>query len=262
MGHTASQAAFFAILTTIGVSYLRRETRLTPKRLWEAMVNGARNSLAIGGAVGSIGIIIAVIDLTGLGRIFPDLVLSVAGDSRAIAILLLAGASLILGMGIPVTAAYLITSELAVPILTSDQMGVSLIAAHLIVFWLSQDSNITPPVALGAYAGAAVARADPWKTGWACFKFAKFLYIMPLLFAYTHILFDGSLLQNILSVVTAVVGTFIFSIVTMGYFLRKTTWIEWSMLAVAAFLAYIYNIYTFAIALGLLAIVYFVQKRA
>ena len=133
-GHTASQAAFFAILTTIGVSYLRRETRLTPKRLWEAMVGGAKNSLAIGGAVGSIGIIIAVIDLTGLGRIFPDLVLSVAGDSRAIAILLLAAASLILGMGIPVTAAYLITSELAVPILTNDQMGVSLIAAHLIVF--------------------------------------------------------------------------------------------------------------------------------
>ena len=261
-GHTASHAAFFAILTTIGISYLRPDTRLTPKRLWEAMVSGARNSLAIGGAVGSIGIIIAVIDLTGLGRIFPDLVLSVAGDSRAIAILLLAGASLILGMGIPVTAAYLITSELAVPILTSDQLGVSLIAAHLIVFWLSQDSNITPPVALGAYAGAAVARADPWRTGWACFKFAKFLYIMPLLFAYTHILFDGTLLQNALSVVTAVVGTFIFSIVTMGYFLRKTTWIEWIILAVAAFLAYIYNIYTFVIALGLFATVYFNQKRA
>ena len=98
--------------------------------------------------------------------------------------------------------------------------------------------------------GLAVARADPWKTGWACFKFAKFLYIMPLLFAYTHILFDGSLLQNLLSVLTAVVGTFIFSIVTMGHFLRKTTWIEWSILAVATFLAYIYNIYTFAIAIG------------
>ena len=142
------------------------------------MVSGAKNSLAIGGAVGSIGIIIAVIDFTGLGRIFPDLVLSVAGDSRAIAILLLTGASLILGMGIPVNAAYLIVFELAVPILTSDQMGVSLIVAHLIIFWLSQDSNITPTVALGASAGAAVACAGPWKTGWACFKFAKFLYIM------------------------------------------------------------------------------------
>ena len=260
-GSTASKAAFFAILTTVVVSYFRPETRLTPKRLWEAMVLGARNSLAIGGAVGCIGIIIAVIDLTGLGRIFPDLVLSVAGNSSAIAILLLAVASLVLGMGIPVTAAYLITSELAVPILTSDQMGVSFVAAHLIIFWLSQDSNITPPVALGAYAGAAIARANPWQTGWACFKFAKLLYVMPLLFAYTHILMDGTLIQNILSVVTAVVGTFIFSLVTMGYFVRKTRWLEWIALVIAAFLAFIYNFATFVIALGILGAVYFVQKH-
>ena len=260
-GSTASKAAFFAILTTIVVSYVRRETRLTPKRLWEAMVLGARNSLAIGGAVGCIGIVIAVIDLTGLGRIFPDLVLSVAGNSSAIAILLLAVASLVLGMGIPVTAAYLITSELAVPILTSDQMGVSFVAAHLIIFWLSQDSNITPPVALGAYAGAAIARANPWQTGWACFKFAKLLYVMPLLFAYTHILMDGTLIQNILSVVTAVVGTFIFSLVTMGYFVRKTRWLEWIALVIAAFLAFIYNFVTFVIALGILGAVYCVQKH-
>ena len=261
-GSTASKAAFFAILTTIVVSYIRPETRLTPKRLWEAMVLGARNSLAIGGAVGCIGIIIAVIDLTGLGRIFPDLVLSVAGNSSVIAILLLAVASLILGMGIPVTAAYLITSELAVPILTSDQMGVSFVAAHLIIFWLSQDSNITPPVALGAYAGAAIARANPWQTGWACFKFAKLLYVMPLLFAYTHILMDGTLIQNILSVITAVVGTFIFSLVTMGYFVRKTRWIEWIALVFAAFLAFIDNFVTFVIALGILAAVYFAQKHS
>ena len=261
-GYTASKAAFFAILTTIIVSYARPETRITPKRFWEAMVRGARNSLAIGGAVASIGVIIAVIDLTGLGRIFPDLVLSVAGNSSVIAILLLAVASLVLGMGIPVTAAYLITSELAVPILTSDQMGISFIAAHLIIFWLSQDSNITPPVALGAYAGAAIARADPWKTGWTCFKFAKLLYIMPLLFAYTHILFDGTPLQNILSVATAIVGTFIFSVVTMGYFLRKTTAIEWILLVIAAGLAYMLNLYTFVIALGMLATVYFIQKRS
>ncbi len=262
-GYTAYKAAFFSILVTIVVSYFRPETRLTPKRIWEAMVSGAKNSLAIGGAVGTIGIIVAVIDLTGLGRIFPELVLTVAGSNRAIAILLLAAASLVLGMGIPVTAAYLITSELAVPILTTPEMGIPIIAAHLIIFWLSQDSNITPPVALGAYAGAAIARADPWKTGWACFKFAKLLYIMPLLFAYTHILFtEGTPEQYVLSVVTAIVGTVIFSIVTMGYFVRKTHWYEWILLALAAFLAYIYNIWTFIFAIILVAVVYIVQKRS
>ena len=259
--HTAYNSAFYAILVTIGVSYFRPETRLTPKRIWEAMVTGAKNSLAIGGAVGTIGIIVAVIDLTGLGRIFPDLVLSVAGDSRFIAVLLLAAASLVLGMGIPVTAAYLITSELAVPILTNPELGVSVIAAHLIIFWLSQDSNITPPVALGAYAGAAIARADPWQTGWTCFKFAKLLYVMPLLFAYTHILLEGTLTQNVLSVATAVVGTLVFSMVTMGYFVRKTRWYEWILLALAAFLAYVYNIWAFVIALAIVAFVYFMQKR-
>ncbi|MYC78343.1 TRAP transporter fused permease subunit [Candidatus Poribacteria bacterium] len=262
-GYTAYKAAFFAILVTIAVSYFRPETRLTPKRTWEAMVTGAKNSLAIGGAVATIGIIVAVIDLTGLGRIFPDLVLSVAGTNKAIAILFLAAASLVLGMGIPVTAAYLITSELAVPILTTPEMGIPIIAAHLIIFWLSQDSNITPPVALGAYAGAAIARADPWQTGWACFKFSKLLYIMPLLFAYTHILFTGGTpVEYTLSVVSAVVGTVIFSIVTMGFFLRKTHWYEWILLALAAFLAYVYNIWTFIIAIGLVTVVYILQKRS
>ncbi len=261
IGYSAYKAAFYSILVTIVVSYFRPETRLTPRRILEAMVTGAKNSLAIGGAVGTIGIIVGVIDLTSLGRIFPDLVLAVAGDNRAIAVLLLALASLVLGMGIPVTAAYLITSELAVPILTTPEMGISIIAAHLIIFWLSQDSNITPPVALGAYAGAAIARADPWRTGWACFKFAKLLYIMPLLFAYTHILFNGTLLQNVLSIGTAMVGTVIFSILTMGYFMRKTYWYESVLLAVAAFLAYTYNIWTFITALALAATVFVLQKR-
>lgn len=258
-GYSAYKSAFFSILVTIIVSYFRPETRLTPKRIWEAMVTGAKNSLAIGGAVGTIGIIVAVIDLTGLGGMFPELILSVAGDNRAIAILLLGAASLVLGMGIPVTAAYLITSQLAVPILT--EIGISVIVAHLIIFWLSQDSNITPPVALGAYAGAAIARADPWKTGWACFKFAKMLYIMPLLFAYTHILLEGTLIQNTFSVATALVGTIIFSILTMGYFIRKTHWYETILLALSTFLAFTNVIWMFILGLGILGVVFYIQKR-
>ena len=262
LGYSPHKSAFYSILVTIVVSYFRPETRLTPKRIWEAMVNGCKNSLAIGGAVGTIGVIVAVIDLTGLGTIFPGLVVSIAGNNKAIAILFLAAASLVLGMGIPVTAAYLITSQIAVPILMDPEMGVPMVAAHLIIFWLSQDSNITPPVALGAYAGAAIARADPWKTGWACFKFAKLLYIMPLLFAYTHILFlSGDLLQQVMSVVTALVGTIIFSIVTMGFFVRKTRWYESILLASAAFLAYTHNVWTFIIGMALFAVVFVVQKR-
>jgi TRAP-type uncharacterized transport system fused permease subunit len=86
-------------------------------------------------------------------------------------------------MGVPVTAAYLITAVLAVPPLM--EMGVPLLCAHMIVYWFSQDSNITPPVCVAAYAGAAIAGSDPWKTGWTSFKFAKLLYVCPLLFAFT-----------------------------------------------------------------------------
>ena len=161
-----------------------------PREIWEAIQTGARNTLIIGATLGVIGIIVGTISLTGIGLKFSDIIISLAGGNLLPAILLVALASLVLGMGVPVTAAYLITAVLAVPPLM--EMGVVLIAAHMIVYWFSQDSNITPPVCVAAYAGAAIAGSDPWKTGWTAFKFAKLLYVMPILFAFTPaILFEG-----------------------------------------------------------------------
>jgi len=161
-----------------------------PKEIWEAILTGARNTLIIGATLGVIGIIVGTISLTGIGLKFSDIIISLASGNLLLAILLVGIASLILGMGVPVTAAYLITAVLAVPPLA--EMGVVVIAAHMIVYWFSQDSNITPPVCVAAYAGAAIAGSDPWKTGWTSFKFAKLLYVMPLLFAFTpQILFEG-----------------------------------------------------------------------
>ena len=161
-----------------------------PREIWDAIQTGARNTLIIGATLGVIGIIVGPISLTGLGLKFSDIIISLAGGNLLAAILLVGLASLVLGMGVPVTAAYLITAVLAVPPLM--EMGVVLISAHMIVYWFSQDSNITPPVCVAAYAGAAIAGSDPWKTGWTSFKFAKLLYVMPLLFAFTpSILFEG-----------------------------------------------------------------------
>jgi TRAP-type uncharacterized transport system fused permease subunit len=169
---------------------VRKETRMGPKEIWEAIQTGARNTLIIGATVGVIGVIVGTISLTGIGLKFSEIIISASGGHLLAAVLLIALASLVLGMGVPVTAAYLITAVLAVPPLMD--MGVALIAAHMIVYWFSQDSNITPPVCVAAYAGAAVAGSDPWKTGWTAFKFAKLLYVVPLLFAYTpQILFEG-----------------------------------------------------------------------
>lgn len=194
IGRSPGYAAFWATLSCIAVSWVRKETRMGPKEIWEAIQTGAINTLIIGATLGVIGIIVGTISLTGIGLKFSDIIISLAGGHLLPAILLVALASLVLGMGVPVTAAYLITAVLAVPPLT--EMGVVLIAAHMIVYWFSQDSNITPPVCVAAYAGAAIAGSDPWKTGWTAFKFAKLLYVMPILFAFTPaILFEGKAIK-------------------------------------------------------------------
>ncbi|MEF2231216.1 MAG: TRAP transporter fused permease subunit [Pseudodesulfovibrio sp.] len=143
---------------------------------------GTINTLKIGATVGVIGIIIGVLTYSGLVLTFADIVIEMAHGNLILTILLIALASLILGMGVPVTAAYLITAVVAVPALT--HLGVSEVAAHMIVYWLSQDSNITPPVCIAAFAGATIAGANMWKTAFTSFKFAKFLYLAPFMFAY------------------------------------------------------------------------------
>jgi len=178
---------FFITLLATGwcvlVSAFRKDITMDLKGIWEAILTGANNTLIIGATLGVIGIIVGTISLTGIGLKFSDIIISLASGNLLAAIFLVALASLVLGMGVPVTAAYLITAVLAVPPLM--EMGVPLLCAHMIVYWFSQDSNITPPVCVAAYAGAAIAGSDPWKTGWTSFKFAKLLYVMPILFAFT-----------------------------------------------------------------------------
>jgi TRAP-type uncharacterized transport system fused permease subunit len=164
MGRSPGFAAFWSTLSCIAISWVKKETRMGPKEIWEAILTGARNTLIIGATVGVIGVIVGTISLTGMGLKFSDIIITMAGDSLILALILITLASLVLGMGVPVTAAYLIVAVLAVPALGT--FGVPIICAHMIVYWLSQDSNITPPVCVAAYAGAAIAGADPWKTGW------------------------------------------------------------------------------------------------
>jgi TRAP transporter 4TM/12TM fusion protein len=152
------------------------------KRFVHASRKGAESSLKIGATVGVIGIIIGVLTYSGLVLTFADIMIELAGGHLWLTIFLIALASLVLGMGVPVTAAYLITAVVAVPALT--HLGVNEVAAHMIVYWLSQDSNITPPVCIAAFAGATIAKANMWRTAFSSFKFAKFLYLGPFLFGY------------------------------------------------------------------------------
>lgn len=190
------------------------------KRFLEGCRKGTESSLKIGATVGVIGIIIGVLTYSGLVLTFADIVIELAAGKLWLTILLVALASLVLGMGVPVTAAYLITAVVAVPALT--HLGVNEIAAHMIVYWLSQDSNITPPVCIAAFAGATIAKANMWRTAFAAFKFAKFLYLGPFLFGYVPgFSLDGSATDIVISFALILVGTYCYSWFLSGIWIKS-----------------------------------------
>jgi TRAP transporter 4TM/12TM fusion protein len=192
----------------------------------DACRTGTTSSLKIGATVGVIGVIIGVLTYSGLVLTFADIVIELAGGSLILTILLIALASLVLGMGVPVTAAYLITAVVAVPALI--HLGVNEIAAHMIVYWLSQDSNITPPVCIAAFAGATIAKANMWRTAFAAFKFAKFLYLGPFLFGYVPAFsLDGSAMDIVKAFVLIVIGTYIYAYLLSGiWFSQIAGWFK------------------------------------
>ena len=219
-GYSPGYSAILGIVTCIVISWFRKETRIMPREFLEAARDGAESSLKIGATVGVIGIIIGVLTYSGLVLTFADIVIELADGNLFLTILLIALASLVLGMGVPVTAAYLITAVVAVPALT--HLGVNPIAAHMIVYWLSQDSNITPPVCIAAFAGATIAKANMWRTAFSAFKFAKFLYLAPFIFGYVPAFSLNGTTSDIAIVFALVMlGTYIFGWLLSGI------WLDW-----------------------------------
>ncbi|HEY5739094.1 MAG TPA: TRAP transporter fused permease subunit [Gammaproteobacteria bacterium] len=220
MGYSPGYSAILGIVTCIAVSWFRKDTRIDLKGFVDASRSGAETSLKIGATVGVIGIIIGVLTYSGLILTFADIVIDLAEGRLWLTILLVALASLVLGMGVPVTAAYLITAVVAVPALT--HLGVNELAAHMIVYWLSQDSNITPPVCIAAFAGATIAKASMWATAWVAFKFAKFLYLAPFIFGYVPAFsLDGSAMDIAITFVLVFFGTWAYSWFLSGIWLKR-----------------------------------------
>lgn len=217
-GFSAGFSAVMGLLSCIAVSWVNKDTRMGPKQLLEAARQGTESSLKIGATVGIIGIIISMLTFSGLILTFADIVIQLANGNLVLTILFIALASLVLGMGVPVTAAYLITAVVAVPALT--HLGVNPLAAHMIVYWLSQDSNITPPVCIAAFAGATIADAPMWKTAFTSFKFAKFLYLGPFLFGFVPgFTLQGDVWDIVKAMVLILIGTYMYA-----YFMSFAWW--------------------------------------
>jgi len=258
-GYSPQFAAFYAIVSTIVVSWFRKETRMGPKEIWLALVDAGKNCLFVAALTGAVGILIGVLSLTGIIVRFPYVLVDLAGQSVLLTIGLIACATFVLGLPLPITATYLVVAVIGVPALI--KLGLPVLSAHLIIFWLALDSNITPPVAMGPFAAAAIAQADPMKTGWACFRFAKVIYVMPLLFAYTHILLTGTPGQNIAAIASATLGIVLFSIVSTGYFYARMNLLEWLLLAAATVLAFIPSFTTGIAAVIIFGAVYLWQRK-
>lgn len=173
-------------LAIVVAAFSRRKTWVKFSALLEGLRDGALMILPISAACATAGIVVGVVGQTGIGLQFTQMLLALSGGYLWGAFILIALAAVVLGMGLPVTAAYIVLSVMAVPAL--NEFGLPVLTAHLIVFWLSQTSNVTPPIALAAFAGAGIAGASPMKSAVQAFKLAFGFFIIPLMMAYSGLL--------------------------------------------------------------------------
>ena len=232
-------AAAIAIIAAIVVSLFNKEHRLTPKRFLEALAAGGQGMITVAAACGVAGIIAGTITMTGLANTLINGIVALANGQVIIALFLTMLCCIVLGMGVPTTANYCIMAATCAPILI--RMGVPAIAAHFFVFYFGIVADLTPPVALAAYAGAAIAQANPMKTAVTATKLAIGAFIVPYVFALNPAMLfvDTTAGEVILIVITALVGIFGVSSGLQGFILKKMPWWE-RILCVAGGLLLIY----------------------
>ena len=209
MGYTMSRSAVIATLLAILVSMPNKETRMNPTRFVNALETGGKNTLSVAVACGIAGIIAGVVTMTGLGQILISAIVSVAGDRVIVALFLTMLTCIVLGMGVPTTANYIIMATTCAPILVNG-MGINKIAANMFVFYFGIVADITPPVALAAYAGSAIAKSNPMKTALNASRLAIAAFIVPYIFAFNPamLFIDASAVDVILIIVTSLIGLF------------------------------------------------------
>ena len=220
MGRTPAYSAVYAILTAFIVSMFSKETRLTPKTFTEALANGAKNTMGVAIACAIAGIIVGIVTLTGLGQDLLNILMGVAGTSKLLALILTMVSCIILGMGVPTTANYVIMATITAPIVMS--MGVPMLAAHMFVFYFGILADITPPVALAAYAGSAIAKSNPFKTGVQATRLAVTAFIVPYIFAFNPamLLIDTTAIEVVRIVITSLIGIFGVSVAMEGFMFK------------------------------------------
>ncbi|WP_347454763.1 TRAP transporter permease [Acinetobacter thermotolerans] len=242
-----SYAAVYTILLTIVVAAFKKSTRMGPKEILEALADGAKQSLSVMAACAVVGIIIGVVSLTSFGSVMTSSIMSIGAGSLFLTLFFTMIASMILGMGLPSIPAYIITATMAAPALAN--FDIPILVAHMFVFYFGLFANITPPVALAAFAGAGIAGGDPMRTGFLALRLSLAGFIVPFLFVYNPAMlmidttdiavnakeFALPAWNVILSItVTSIVGILALGAAVEGYFKASMNWFWRIFLGVGA----------------------------
>ncbi len=252
-------AAAIAIVVAIVVSFFNKENRINLKKIWEALAAGGQGMITVAAACGVAGIIAGTITMTGLANIMINGIVALAGSKVIIALFLTMLCCIVLGMGVPTTANYCIMAATCAPILV--RMGVPAIAAHFFVFYFGIVADLTPPVALAAYAGAAIAQANPMKTAFTATKLAIGAFIVPYVFALNPamLFIDTTAVEVILICATSLIGIFAVSSSLEGYLMHRMSWFERVLSAIGGLLLIYPGLVTDIIGLSLVAIIVILQ---
>ncbi|MBZ4652848.1 MAG: transporter permease [Peptococcaceae bacterium] len=259
-GYTPIYAAFYSIVLTILVSALKKETRMSFRDILKALENGTRTALGVAMSCAIVGIIVGVATLTGFGLKLASAILLVGQGNLFITLVLTMIACLILGMGLPSIPAYIITATMAAPALA--KMGIPPLVSHMFVFYFGMLANLTPPVALAAFAGAGIAGANPTSTGIQSMKLALAGFIVPFVFVYSPslMLINTTWLDAVMVTITATIGVVALAAAVEGYLLTDAGKLTRGLLLVGALCMIKPGVVTDLVGIVVIAAAVFLQR--
>lgn len=239
-GFSAQKAGFYGIVSSVVVGFIKNRKEMTISNFSKAFKEAAGGIAPIAAACILAGVVMGVLNMTGLGLKVSSLIVQVAGGNLIIALILAMITSLILGMGLPTSAAYMVLAILVAPALV--RLGVTVMGAHMFILYFGALSTITPPVALSTFAAAGIAGSGLWETGWEAIKLAATGFVIPFIFAYSpQLLLIGGTLDIVVAIITAVIGSAIFAIAINGWFTKNLNIFVRLALAVAAIMLFLAN---------------------
>ena len=256
-----TKAVFISMVTCIALSFITKDTTtLSPRIAVEALENGAKNTVGVAVACGVAGIISGVVTMTALGALLINTLVPIAENSMFLALFLTMICCIVLGMGVPTTANYVIMATITAPILI--KMGLPLLAAHMFVFYFGIVADITPPVALAAYAGSAIAKSNPLKTGVTATRLAITAFIVPYIFAYdpSMLFIDAAWYDIIRIALTSIIGIFAVSAGMEGYMFVKCPWWQRILCLGGGLLLIVPTLVTDIAGLAIIAVIILIQK--